>query len=464
MLLCKLLICFGLNFCTLAVTTSLGIGQVYSGNGFVQLPLHLPCNLRTKPSVSKNGTWFASQDPAASSNEIVAFSSTMQDTLISPAIQTYNDTSEVAMNFGQRAFSYTPPTGYQTLCTANLPEPTITKGSDHFNTVLYTGNNADGHAITGVGFQPDLTWIFTRNNNMSRRVYDSVRGVNAALLSDTTATEDQYAGYGQFESFDSDGFTVGVGTNSDGSQGYATNTTGHTYAAYNWKESATAGFDIVGYTGTGSTPQTRSHSLGVAPEVMFVKSRSGTDGDEHWVTYHHKGNATPEDYFGRLNTTGAWEDNTIWNDTAPTSSVFTTANNAIINGNSKTFIAYLFAGVEGYSKFGCYFGNGSQDGPFIYTGFKPAWVLVKNAENSSSVWNLHDNKRNPHNIVNIVVYPNESNAEEAYSLTNAASTNKLFLSNGFKIWSTHDPELNANNERYIYMAFAERPFKYANAR
>ena len=375
--------------------------------------------------------------------------------------ETGNPVSNFTFNFGASAagFKYGPPNDdYKALNAANLPEPAILKPTDYFNTVLYTGNNADGNAITGVGFQPNLTYIATRNNNMSKRVYDSVRGVNAALLSDTTADEDQYAGYGQFESFDSDGFTVGVGTNSDGSQGYATNTTGHTYVAWNWKESATAGFDIVTYTGTGSNPQTRAHSLGVAPEMIILKNRSGTNGDEHWAVYHHAHSSTAAssaNYWARLNTTGAFENLEMWNDTVPTSSVFTTQNHAISNYNGDTFVAYLFSSVEGYSKVGGYSGNGDANGAFVYLGFKPAFLLIK-CTNSAESWEIYDNKRLGYNVNNESLFPDLNNSESSEDRVD-------LLSNGFKA-RINSGGLNGSSKDYIYYAIAERSFKYSNAR
>ena len=350
------------------------------------------------------------------------------------------------INFGQRAFAHTPPTGHKKLCTANLPTPTIKKGSDYFNTVLYTGTSSS--RTVSVGFAPNLTWIKKRNSAENHEVQDTVRGATKRLASNTTDAEATVAG--SISAFTSDGFTVvDAGT---------TNENTHTYVAWNWKESASAGFDIVSYTGTGNTPQTRAHSLGVAPEMMIVKSRSGTDGDEHWVTYHHKGHATPQDYFGRLNTTAAWEDNTIWNDTAPTSSVFTTANNAIINNNGDTYIAYLFASVEGYSKVDSYVGNGNADGTYVHIGFRPAFVLIKSSSNAEA-WNIFDNKRDPDNKVHHLLAPN-TNTEE----NNSTAARELdFLSNGFKMRGTNDT-INGSGKTYIYLAFAERPFKYANAR
>ena len=362
------------------------------------------------------------------------------------------------INFGNHSFLGTPPTGFKTLSSANLAVPTIKKPSDYFNTVLYTGNDSDGHAITGVGFQPDFVWIKDRGDGNKHRLYDDLRGVNAALHTDDDSAEDQYATYGQFESFDSDGFTVGIGTGDASQRGEGTNSA-EPHVAWCWKESATAGFDMVAYTGTGANADI-SHSLGVAPEAMFIKDRDTTDDWRVWWN----GVTDSNDKYLTIQGTNALISggSAKWNG-APTSSVFKVTSDGSLNRSNDDYIAYLFASVSGHSKVGTYIGNGSQDGPYIYTDFKPAWVLVKNTE-EVSVWNLHDNKRDPYNIVNKVLYPSEPDDEEAYAVGTASSTNKLFLSNGFKIWSTHDPELNASGEKYIYLAFAERPFKYANAR
>ena len=357
------------------------------------------------------------------------------------------------INFGQHSFLGTKPAGFETLSSKNLTDPTILKGTDYFNAHGYTGNSST-NAVTGVGFAPNLVWVKNRDDTDWHAVFDTVRGVGKPLYTNNTDAEDSVAT--SLTAFGTDGFTLG-------SHGNANQNT-EDYIAWCWKESATAGMDIVSYTGTGSTPQTRAHSLGVAPEMIIVKSRSGTDGDEHWVTYHHRNqttSASSAQYFARLNTNGAFEDNTIWNDTVPTSSVFTTANNAIINANTKTFIAYLFAGVEGYSQFGRYVGTGMQaNGPFIYTGFEPQFLLVKKVD--SAYWHIHDNFRNPHNPRNAPLYPNDTPADEYYNLGNAASLVVDFHSNGFRPWTTHS-EYNNSGSAYIYGAFAERPFKYSNA-
>ena len=377
-------------------------------------------------------------------------------------VSLYHSSAFWTINFGQQGFNYTPPTGYQALCTANLSEPTIKKGSDHFNTVLYTGNDSDGHAITGVGFQPNLVWIKDRGDSNHHRVYDSVRGVNAALLTSATNAEDQYATYGQFESFDSDGFTVGIGTGNSGQRGEATNSA-EPHVAWNWKESATAGFDIVSYTGNGqdNTDVAISHSLGVSPEMLIIKNR---DGSNRWQTWH-KSLGTHNTYLINnilLNTTGA---ETFYSSQirAISSSTFTVRDadadgNANVNKNGDDYIAYLFASVEGYSKSGFYKGNGNANGPFIFTGFKPAMVLIKCSSNSEN-WNLFDNKRDDDNRVHHLLVPNTSTEENSTTTARALD----FLSNGIKIRGT-DGTINTDDYTYVYFAFAETPFKYANAR
>ena len=402
-----------------------------------------------------DGTWYDSGDPAAGSNP--AFSSIVVNEPFTFGVSTSNGLN-AKVNFGAQGFQHTPPTGFKALCTQNLPEPTIKKPSDYFNTVLYTGNDSDGHAITGVGFQPDLVWIKDRGDGNKHRLYDDLRGVNAALHTDDDPAEDQYATYGQFESFDSDGFTVGIGTGDASQRGEGTNSA-EPHVAWCWKESATAGFDMVAYTGTGANADI-SHNLGVAPEAMFIKDRDTADD---WRVWWNGVTDTNDKYMTIQGTNALISGGSDkWNG-APTSSVFKVTSDGSLNRSNDDYIAYLFASVSGHSKVGVYYGDGQQLGPFIYTGFKPAWVLVKNTE-EASVWNLHDNKRDPYNIVNKVLYPSEPDDEEAYSVTAAASTNKLFLANGFQIFSTHDPEMNASDEKYIYLAFAERPFKYANAR
>ena len=402
-----------------------------------------------------DGTWYDSGDPAAGSNP--AFSSIVVDEPFCFGASTSNGLN-AQVNFGAQGFTHTPPTGFKALCSKNLPTPTVKNGKDYFNSVLYTSNATAGKTVTGVGFSPNLFWAARRNaSGASSQMYDTVRGVGKGLdVAYANATEVADG----VTSFDSDGVTLGAT--------WPNASNGDSWVAWNWKESASAGFDIVGYSGNGST-QNVPHSLGVAPEFMIVKGRdtnaSGgpcTLDKDGWFVYHKDlGN---QGVVGLNENHAACSGQSIWNNTSPTSSVFSVGNLNSVNESGNDYIAYLWASVEGFCQTGSYEGNGSHYGPFVYTGFRPVWVLVKNTTTASSVWNLHDAARDPYNIVNTVIYPNTNDDEEAYSITNSASTNKLFLSNGFKIISTHDPEMNADGDNYIYLAFAESPFKYANAR
>ena len=348
----------------------------------------------------------------------------------------------------------------------------IDKPSDYFETALWTGNGSTTN-ITSLDFQPDFTWIKGRSDAIAHVVFDSVRsaGGNKELTPNETYAEggNSTISYGFLSSFNSDGFTVRNGTSSPNQADY-TNKNSSTYASWNWKAgtsftndaSATgigsidstgsvnqdAGFSIVSYTGTGSTG-TVAHGLGATPSMMIFKERA--DDAHGWITYHHKNTSAPATEFLLLNTTQATEDYAdYFNDTAPTSSVFTIDTAGDINGSSDTYIAYCFAEKQGYSKFGSYTGNGNADGTFVYTGFKPAWVLIKWVGGTSD-WYIYDNKINPFNVMSKVFAPNIANAE--------ITTSRLmdFTSNGFKNRGSGNTT-NASGENYIYMAFAENPF------
>ena len=313
---------------------------------------------------------------------------------------------------------------------------TIDKPSDYFNTKLHSGTGSS-NAITGIGFQPDWTWIKCRNATEAHRVIDSVRGAEQEIY--TNLEDEEFNEAQGLKSFDSDGFTLGTTPGYNGS--------GKTFVSWNWKKTATAGFDIVAYTGNGSA-RTISHSLSAVPSMMIVKSRSSAG--KPWGVYHHKNTSAPATDFLSLNNTNATADSSaFWNDTAPTSSVFSVGTSNDVNENGTTYIAYLFAEKQGYSKFGSYTGNGSADGPFTYTGFKPAIVICKKTS-STGDWELYDNKRNGFNGGNVRVYPN---ANDAPSGTGRLS----LLSNGFKITNSSG-NLNGSGNSFIYMAFAESPF------
>ena len=367
-----------------------------------------------------------------------------------------------SVNFGQSAFSHQPSTDFKAWNTATLPEPTIKNGKEYFNIELYTGNDSDGHARTGLGFQPNLVWIKDRGDGNHHRVYDSVRGVNAALLTSDGNAEDQYATYGQFESFDSDGFTVGIGTGSSGQRGEATNSA-EPHVAWCWKESATAGFDIVSYTGTGSS-RTVSHNLGVAPEMIIIKNR---DDDENWIVYHAgQASDAQTDYLILNDGSGIGGDDTWLNDTAPTSSQWEYSGGGnSYNANGDDYIAYVFASVEGYSKFGSYKGNGNADGTFVYCGFSPAYIVTKRVETTpNAYWNVFDTARDPYNSGTTADFKRllaHSSGAEATNHVNYTPPD--ILSNGFKL-RHGGADKNYSGKRFIFFAFAETPFKYANAR
>ena len=328
----------------------------------------------------------------------------------------------------------------------------INKGSDYFNTKLYTGTGST-QSITGVGFQPDFVWCKDRTNSYDHVLFDAVRGATKRIVSNTTGAETTAST--DLTSFDSDGFTVGSGSNI--------NNNGNNFASWNWKANGqgsantdgsinttytsvntTSGFSISTYTGTGSAA-TIGHGLGVVPAVVLVKRLNAT---EHWVMYHHKSNATPQDYYLRLNDLTAVADFPMWNDTAPTNQVFSVGTNDAVNASGSTYVAYCFAEKQGYSKFGSYFGNGNADGTFAYTGFKPAFILIKSV--STTNWNMFDNKRSPFNVADETLWANSTDSES----TVGTSYGIDILSNGFKA-RTVSSQVNNSNTVHIFMAFAE---------
>ncbi len=377
-------------------------------------------------------------------------------------------------------FALAVPTGYLALCSANLSEPTLSpaqdeQATDHFQVYTFTGDANSTRTISGLNFQPDLLWSKARNQAFSHNLYDSSRGNDKAIQSNNSNAENTYD---LFNGFTSDGYN----TTTDGSAGDLLNYNGGTYVNFLWKANAgttttndasatsvgtidsvyqantTAGFSIVTYTGTGSAGSI-AHGLGGVPEVMIIKNRSEAHS---WSgTYHHKMASDPHTDYLNLSGSGAVvDDNTQWNDTAPTSTVFTvgTANNT--NKSSNNYVGYFFRGIEGFSKFGSLTANGSADGTYCHIGFQPSLVIVKQSS-ATGDWNMIDTTRQGHNHANglPVVRANSSAVEEQASGNQGQID---ILSNGFKFRSAHS-SFNTSGATVVYMAFAEIPEKYSNA-
>ena len=382
----------------------------------------------------RNGTWYAG-DPAAGTGA----SYTNLPSEVFPVVQAYNSGTH-SINFGQRPFAYTPPSGFKALNTLNLPTPTILKGNQYFNAVLYSGNSGS-QSITGVGFQPDLVWGKSKNIAENHGLFDAVRGVNKILYSNLTNAEATDPGV---SAFNADGFSL---------NGATINATGYTYVAWNWKEGATQGFDIVTYTGDGASGRDIAHSLGVVPSMIITKAR--TSSTYSWHAWHIGIGAN---YYIALNTTSARDNSVnIFPYAGISSSSFRTSTAAIAYNNlsAVTYVAYLFAEVAGFSKFGSYTGNGSADGPFVFTGFRPRYVMFKRSDSTGS-WFIEDSSRGTYNVMGPELY-----AESA--VVEATASRLDFLSNGFKLRAANAGD-NASGGTYIFAAFAENPFKNALAR
>jgi hypothetical protein len=335
---------------------------------------------------------------------------------------------------------------------------TIDDPSAYFQTAIYSGNGST-QSITNDGnsdLQPDWIWFKNRTNSPRDHVLiDSTRGVDLSLYSNQTSGDQSLTDV--MSSFDSDGFSLESNVRA--------NESSQNHVAWQWKANGgttasnsdgsitstvqantTAGFSIVTYTGNGSSGATIGHGLGAVPSMFIIKRRSGA---EDWVVYHHKNTSAPETDHLLLNTTDATSDSdTRFNDTAPTSSLITMGNNAVINGSGSTYVAYVFAEKKGYSSINSYTGNGNADGTFVYTGFKPAWLMVKRTD-STNDWAIFDFKRDL-NGNDKILKANTNEVEDT-------STETDLLSNGFKMRST-SLRHNASGGSYIYMSFASSPF------
>ena len=366
-------------------------------------------------------------------------------------------------------FYYEPPTGYLALCTSNLPDPEIKLPGEHFNTVLYTGTGSS-NARTGIGFQPDFLWIKNRNGTFQHMLFDAIRLAPQYLSSQNNDAENTDAN--QLSSFDSDGFTVGSGSSTNG--------TGSTFVAWNWKAggastvtnndgttesevsvNSTAGFSIVTYTGDGANA-TVGHGLSEVPTFLMVKCRSSAANWRGGTTFvSGKTYADGNGYYYELDDTKALQNPgsaVVWGSTPanPTASVFSVGPGHVsTNQDTDTYVAYAFHSVEGYSSVGIYEGNNNADGPFIYTGFRPAYILIKDFDTDIK-WQVLGYSP-PYNVLTQSLEPDSGAAQ-----SDAGHTFADMLSNGFKLRNTGTDKNAA--ETYLYMAFAESPFKYANAR
>ena len=315
---------------------------------------------------------------------------------------------------------------------------TIDDPSAYFQTKTYTGTG-NSHAITLDGnsdLSPNWVWIKCRDDSHNHQIFDTVRGVHKRMRTDTSGAET--TSNESLKSFDSDGFTLGTQANVN-----AAASGDNSFVAWNWKETADAGFDIVGYTGNGTAGRTVAHSLSAVPKMIIVKRYN--DGTASWMIYHH---TLGNNIYLSLDTTAA-SDAGHWDSTSPTSSVFSVSGDQRVNNDGASYFAYCFAEKQGFSKFGKYSGNGNANGPFIYTGFRPAFTIIKRID-ATNDWMIGDNKITTFNPKDGMMRANLSNVE--------LSTNPVdYLANGFKIRLTGNA-FNNSGGTYVYMAFAENPF------
>jgi hypothetical protein len=437
--------------------------------------------------LGKNGSWLNSANPVGGTGYFYN-SGILSDGSWGFTLNGYgssgNETTWVA-NFGQDSsfagnktaqgnqdsnaigdFYYTPPSGFLALCSSNLPSATVIP-SEHFNTVTYTGDGTDNRSITGVGFQPDFIWGKARSNSNSHRLADVVRGATKILMSDANGAE--YTGQ-SVVSFDSDGYTTSR-------TGGNLNDNGWTYAAWNWKAGGTAvsntngtitssvsanvdaGFSVVTYSGHASNTTVGHGLTSKAPEAILVKNISWNDASSNWTCYFAPLTSA---YNMRLNGTNAQDGGNHFNGTISTSTFFVSTSYRQVNNSGNDYIAYCFHSVDGHSKIGSYTGNGSADGTFVYTGFKPAYVMVKESVvgTGNGGWAIFDNKRSENNVADDSLYADTSGAE---SVNNSYQMMDI-LSNGFKLRSPSLASQINYTTSYIFIAFAEQPFKHSNAR
>ncbi len=397
---------------------------------------------------AKNGTWLSSGNPASGSSKTGAAFTSIEAGDYTPLIHDWGsaDTINFDLNAGQRAFAYAAPSGYKSLNTASLPQPTIADGSKYFDTKLYTGNGST-QTISGMNMSPDLIWSKIRSSTGKHRLTDIVRGTANALRSDGTDAE--FADT-NVTAFNSDGFDIGANGNASGS----------TYVAWAWdagsstvsntdgtitsqvRASAASGFSIVSWTGTVNA--TVGHGLNTAPKLVITKRRAATTS---WRPWSSEFSDIARNYLGFTSAAPGTFGSAYWGSMTST----TIGLKGLLDNNNGDMIAYCFAPVEGYSAISSYQGNGNASGPFVYTGFKPAFILLKNISNAAS-WRIHDSARDSFNVSATGLAPDTSSAD-AVSSTNIID----FLSNGFKLRGTGG-STNSSGNTYIYLAFASNPF------
>ena len=477
-------------------TGSVLSGHDYTTNDVVSFAIDVDAG---KAFIRKNADAFlASADPSDGSNPNHTFTAGQPMT---PFIGSYRN-AEYTLNCGQDStfrgqetatthtdsngfgqFHTEPPSGYLALCTANLPEPTIgpnsdTQSTDHFNTVLYTSDNIGAGGtqnVTGVGFKPDWVWLKNRTSaSTSHTLYDSNRGTGKHNSPDANVGEvGANSEYGYLGTFGNDGYTLrGGSTNAN----YVNQST-DAYVSWNWKANGgttstltdgdidtvvqantTAGFSIMTFVSNQQQAQELAHGLGAVPAWFILKSR-----DEDNAFYHyHKGISETKTIFwgsGSLGTGAAETSSGAWDNTVPTSTVVTAGIGGMSFDNTHNIVGYAFAEVDGFSKFDKYTGNNNADGPFVYLGFTPALIITKNFSSAGGSWGMYDNKRNSTNDAGTFMLRANKNEADYF---HATYTPIDFLSNGFKIRNTGGEDNSAQS--FMYMAFAEAPFKYANAR
>jgi hypothetical protein len=409
-------------------------GSTYTTNDIIGIAIDMDSG---KAWFAKNGTWQNSGSPTGGTNAAVT---TLSGRTVTVTHTNGGSTSSGSWNFGQRPFAYTAPSGFKALCTQNLPEPTIVDGGEYFDVVIDTGANIK--SASEAVYTHQWAWIKDMDNVNNHQLVDSVRGTSAVLQSNTTAAETTYSTpSGESVAWVWSAPNTGV-SNTDGS---ITSTV---------SANTTSGISICTYTGTGSAA-TVGHGLDSAPEMMIIKNRDTTN---NWFVYTSSLGATK---YLLLNTTVAEDtSSTTFNNVAPTSSVFSVGTWAGTNGSTNDMIAYCFAAIPSFSAMGSYLGNGSADGPFVYTGFRPRYLILKRSSAASVTygWQIYDTARSPYNTALLPGLWADTSAAEA------ADTYGIdLLSNGFKLRSSGVNQ-NGSGDTYIYAAFAENPFKYSLAR